>query len=248
MENAQLVTLSRMKTLERHMEVIANNVANLNTNGFKAEQMLFEEYIGSDASAETFERRDQEVYFVLDAQSIGDFNEGPISQTGNPLDVAIKGEGFFAVETPAGERYTRDGSFTIDSEGRLVTHDGHPVLGDGGPILFSPGETNISITADGVISTNEGEIGRLRVVGFDDPQQLGRIGSNLFSGDDVEPQAIERPQLIQNALEGANIDAVTGISDMIKVQRAYQELANIMRNQNDLRQQAISQLGTVQTA
>ncbi|MBA4783005.1 MAG: flagellar basal-body rod protein FlgF [Rhizobiales bacterium] len=244
MENAQLITLSRVTALNRQMNVVANNLANINTTGYKSENLLFEEYISPVGSADAFKFGDRDLSFVLDDRTVGDFSTGPLRPTGNQLDVAIQGEGFFVVQTPAGERYTRAGAFTLDAQGQLVTHDGFPVLGDGGPIQFDPEDTKVTIHGDGTITGAETEIGRLRVVTFDDPQLLNRIGSNLFSGQNA--RQLESPRLSQFALEGANIDAISQISQMIEVQRAYDELANIMRQQNDLRETAIQRLGRVQ--
>ncbi len=244
MENAQLITLSRISTLNRQMSVVANNLANMNTTGFKSENMLFEEYISPVGSAESFEFGDRDLSFVLDDRTVGNFNVGALETTGNQLDVALQSEGFFAIQTPAGERYTRTGGFTLDPTGQLTTHDGFPVLGEDGPIIFDPDETNISITGDGAISGREGEIGRLRIVTFDDPQQLDRIGNNLFEG--ANPLLAETPRVVQFARERSNVDPISEISQMIEVQRAYDQLANIMRQQNDLRETAIQRLGRVQ--
>lgn len=244
MENAQLITLSRATALNRQMNVVANNVANMNTTGYKSENLLFEEYIDSKGSAEAFKTGDRDLSFVLDDRTVGNFASGTLETTGSQFDVAIKGEGFFAVQTPAGERYTRAGSFTLDPTGQLTTHDGHAVLGEGGPILLDASDTQITITSNGTISGANGEIGRLRVVTFADQQQLNRVGSTLFSGDGA--QAADNPQVVQFTLESANVDAISQISQMIEVQRAYDELSNIMREQNDLRETAIQRLGRVQ--
>ena len=244
MENAQLITLSRISALERQMNVVANNLANVNTTGYKSENLLFEEYIAPVASAEEFKFADRDVRFVLDDRTVGNFSTGTVETTGNQFDVAIKGDGFFAVQTPVGERYTRDGAFTLNPDGQLTTHDGHLVLGDGGPIQFNPEDTSITISGEGSISANSGEIGRLRIVTFDDVQQLNRKGNNLFEGEN--PRQLETPRLAQFALESANVDAINQISQMIEVQRSYQEVANIMRQQNDLRENAIQTLGRVQ--
>ncbi|MEO1066702.1 MAG: flagellar basal-body rod protein FlgF [Pseudomonadota bacterium] len=244
MENAQLVSLSRLTALNRQMAIVANNVANMNTTGFKAEGLLFEEYLETDASAESFEFSDRDVHFVLDDRSTTDFAEGGLQTTGNQTDVAIKGEGFFTIQTAQGDRYTRNGAFTIDPNGQLVTHDGSAVLSDGGTIQFSPEDTDITITGDGTVSGNvSGEVGRLQIVRFDNPQALNRIGDNLFDGDDAI--RIETPRVSQFAIESSNVDPVLGITQMIEVQRAYQELANLMGQQNELREEAIQTLGRV---
>ncbi len=117
MENTLLVALSRQVALERQMDVVANNVANVNTNGFKAEKSLFEEYLTSGAHEDNFALADRRVSFVQDRATYHDLMQGPSERTGNPLDVSIDGKGFFAVQTPGGERYTRDGSFQINAQG-----------------------------------------------------------------------------------------------------------------------------------
>lgn len=246
MENAQLITLSRISALDRQMNVVANNLANMNTVGYKSENLLFEEYIMPVASAEAFRTGDRDLSFVLDDRTVGNFATGPIETTGNQFDVAIESDGFFAVQTPAGERYTRAGSFTLDRTGQLTTHDGFPVLGEAGPIIFDPQDTQITIHGDGSIVGANGEIGRLRIVDFADKQQLNRIGKTLFDSDGAQPLPVETPRLVQFALENPNVDAISQISQMIEVQRAYDELANIMRQQNDLRETAIQRLGRVQ--
>ena len=197
------------------------------------------------ASAEEFKHGDRELRFVLDDRTVGNFQTGNIETTGNQTDVAIKGEGFFAVQTPAGERYTRDGSFTINDQGQLTTHSGFPVLGQDGPLQFDQTDKAITITGNGSVSTQNGEIGRIRIVTFDDVQTLNRKGQNLFEGEN--PQVVETPRLAQHSLETANVDAVGQISQMIQVQRAYEQLASMMTQQNDLRENAIQTLGRVQT-
>ena len=141
------------------------------------------------ASAETFPRPDRRLSYVIDTGTPLDLSAGAIEQTGNPLDVAIKGDGFFAVQTPAGERYTRNGAFEINAQGQLVTSDGHPVLGESGPITFGPEEGGVEHRADGAVSTSQGERGRIRLVRFDNPQALDNEGANLFAS----PAPAQRP-------------------------------------------------------
>ena len=167
MDNAVLVGLSRQMALSREMDVVANNIANLNTTGFKADGSIFEEYL-SGAARQRPER--QGVSFVLDRGVWHDMSQGSIERTGNSLDVAIDGKGFMVVQTPNGERYTRNGSLQISPTGQLVTSDGYPVLGDGGPITLQPTDRQVSISRDGTISVREGASkvdsarGKLRMV------------------------------------------------------------------------------------
>jgi len=172
MENILLVGLSRQMVLERQMDVVANNVANINTNGFKADRSLFEEYLRSPAHEDNFQRSDRRVSFVQDRATFKDFSAGNTELTKNPLDVSIDGKGLFVVQTPAGERYTRDGSFQINNQGQLVTAGGNPVLGTSGPIVFQPTDKQINISADGNVTVLEGTgrtdsvRGKLRIASF----------------------------------------------------------------------------------
>src|SRR5467141_3164129 len=196
MENMLLVGLSRQMTLERQMDVVANNVANVNTNGYKADRSLFSEYLNSGAHEDNFAGRDRAVSYVLDNGTFKDFTQGPTEQTKNPLDVAIDGGGFLVVQTRGGERYTRDGGLQINNQGQLVTAGGNPVLGNSGPIVFQPTDKQVSIGSDGNVTVLEGISridsvrGKLRVVSFAQAQNLQKEGSNLYSagqGNTAQP-------------------------------------------------------------
>lgn len=241
MENAQLISLSRQVALQRQMDVVANNLANVNTTGFKAEQLLFEEYVAPVARHQDFSWVDQPLAYTQDWATMHDLSGGAVVQTGNQLDVALQGQGFLAVETLAGERWTRSGALQINAEGILVTTDGHPVLGDGGPIQFDDDDSDITIAADGAISTNDGIKGRLRVVEFADPQELAREGSNLFSGG--TPIALGNTRVLQGFLEKSNVSGVAEMTEMIRVSRSYQSLASLMQKQDEMRRSAVQRLG-----
>lgn len=243
MENAQLVSLSRQVALARQMDVVANNMANLNTTGFKAENILFEDYVMPVARDRDFATPDQPLHFVQDWSTVHDMSPGSIEQTGGPLDVALEGEGFLAVQTPAGERWTRAGALQIDANGTLVNFDGYPVLGDGGPISFDSTDTDIMIDSNGAVSTNAGAKGRLRVVEFDDPQVLAREGDNLYSGGTPGPAT--RTRVVQGAIEKSNVSGVAEMTEMIRVQRAYQSLASMMQRQDEIRSAAIRRLASL---
>src|SRR3984885_2753257 len=129
MENMLLIGLSRQTTLERQLDVVANNIANVNTTGYKADSAQFEEFLTSGAHEDTFVGADRRVSYVQDRATFRDFSQGAADQTKNPLDVAIDGSGFLVVQTDAGERYTRDGGLHIKGQGQLVTVAGNPVLG-----------------------------------------------------------------------------------------------------------------------
>ena len=243
MENAQLVGLSRQTALKRQLDVIANNLANMNTNGFRGQDVLFREYLMPGASAETFPVPDRTLSYVYDPATIEDEAPGSIEQTGNDFDVAIDGKGWFAIETQAGERYSRDGAFRLDAEGRLVTRDGNPVLGDGGPITFAPDATDITIARDGTVSSSAGLKGRLRLVSFaNEAADMTREGQTLYAGTNPQPAAV---QVVQGAIERSNVRPVVEMSRMIEVTRAYTSIAQSMASIDELRRNAIGALGTM---
>jgi flagellar basal-body rod protein FlgF len=243
MENAQLISLSRQMALQRQMDVVANNIANINTTGFKAEALLHEEFVMPVARDRDFPMLDQPLSFTQDWATMHDLSPGSIVQTGNPLDVALEGEGFLAVLTPEGERWTRSGALQVDSTGTLVNFDGYPVLGDGGPITFGEAETDIMIDASGAVSTTAGAKGRLQVVEFDNPQELAREGDNLYSGG--TPVAAVATRVMQGAIEKSNVSGVAEMTEMIRVQRAYQSIASMIQRQDDIRRSAIQKLGSL---
>ena len=241
MENTSLVALSRQLALRHKLDVIANNVANINTAGFKRQSLEMDEYVMPTAAANTFPRRDRTHSFVEDWATTTDYESGSIEVTGNPLDVAIKGDAFFVVNTPEGERFTRAGNFQLDNDGRLVTADGKPVMSEAGEVVFGPTETDIVIGADGSIATNAGQRGRLRLVQFEDNRILKKIGDNLYEGENANPAEGVRVQ--QGAIEMSNVQGVIEMTRLIDVTRTYEQVSNLVRNLDELRSKAIQRLG-----
>jgi flagellar basal-body rod protein FlgF len=242
MDNAQLITLSRQLGLQRQMDVVANNLANINTNGFKSENIMFEDYLMPKAEDDAFPQADRDLHFTEDWSTRHDMSIGSIEQTGAPLDIAIAGNGFLSVQTPAGERYSRDGAMTIDSTGMLVDVSGNPVLSTAGPIHFDSADTDIAISPDGTISTSQGSKGKLKLTQFADPQALTHEGTNYYSGAGGAADTTSR--IAQGSLERSNVSGVSEMVNMIRVQRAYQTIANMMEQQDQLRQTAVQQLGS----
>ncbi|MDB5580211.1 MAG: flagellar basal-body rod protein FlgF [Bradyrhizobium sp.] len=252
MGNHLLVGLSRQVVLERQMDVVANNVANVNTNGFKADRSLFEEFLTSGAHEDNFAARDRRISFVQDRGTFKDFSQGASELTKNPLDVAIDGPGFLVVQTPAGERYTRDGGLKINNQGQLVNSSGYPVLGGSGPIVLQPTDKELTIAADGNVTVLEGTNrvdsvrGKLRVVRFADAQKLVKDGSNLYAaGAGVGPQLDTASKVQQGFIEKSNVSSVAEMSRMIEVTRAYTSISAMLQQQGDLRKTAIERLADV---
>lgn len=250
MQNSLLIGLSRQVALQRELDVVSNNIANINTSGFKADGAVFEEYLSPVARAATTQNR---ISFVHDRATWHDLSQGNLEQTGNPLDIAVKGDGFLVVQTPRGERYTRNGAMQINAAGELVTSSGMRVLGENGPIRFQPTDHNISIGKDGTISVREGTQtetsalrGKLRLAGFARPQQLQKDGDGTFSAtaqNPARPDALS--EVIQGAVEKSNVRGVIEMARMIEVTRSYTQVATMLQQQNDMRRSAIEKLAEV---
>jgi flagellar basal-body rod protein FlgF/flagellar basal-body rod protein FlgG len=255
MQNSLLIGLSRQVALQRELDVIANNIANLNTTGFKADGDVFQEYLMPGARSDRFRGPDRRLSFVLDRATWHNLSQGPIEKTGNPLDVTIDGDAFLAVQTPQGERYTRNGALQINAQGQLVTSQGYTVVGETGPIVFQPGDKEIAISRDGTITvkvgTNveESQRGKLRLVGFAQPQRLTKDGTSLFVAPaGVAPQPAPTAGIIQGAVEKSNVHAVAEMTRMIEVTRTYTSVAAMLQSQSDLHRTAIEKLADVPTS
>lgn len=253
MENTLLVGLSRLTALRRELDVVANNLANLNTTGFKTDNSVFSEYLMPVARDGQFALPDRRLSFVQDRATWHDMGQGATQHTGNPLDVAIDGEGFLAVETPRGERYTRNGALQLNNVGELVTSAGDRVLGESGPIVLQATDRDIVIHPDGTIKVREGIApssdatrGKLRLVTFDNPQLLQKDGSSTYSAPQNMPaQPAQKARVMQNVIEKSNVSSIMEMARMIEVTRHYTDVANIVQQQNDIRRSAIQQLAEV---
>ena len=233
--------------LRRQMDVIANNLANINTSGYKSDNLLFEEYIMPTARMNDFRSLDQKISYVQDDRVAREYASGAIVETGKPFNAAINDDtSFFVIQTPAGERYTRNGEFDINAQGQLVTTNGFPVLGDDGPFTFTREDSNISISRDGVVSSDRGELGRFRIVTFDDLQALKKEGLSRFAGENPVP--VDEPDILGGRIEQSNVHGVVEISRMIEVTRTYASLAKALKDTSDLRSNAIDTLGRLQNA
>jgi flagellar basal-body rod protein FlgF len=248
MQNTLLVGLSRQVALGRELDVIANNIANVNTTGFKAEGSIFEEFLNSNARADVTGGR---VSFVRDRGTWHDLSTGPVEKTGNPLDVAVDGNALLVVQTPRGERYTRNGSFQINAQGQLVTSEGNPVLGEAGPITFQPTDNQVSISTDGTVSVREGNAktdsqrGTLRMVSVANAQNLQKDGGSTFSIAGETPQATKGSRIVQGTIEKSNVRAVVEMTRMIEVTRSYTQVANMISQQADLQKSSVDKLAEV---
>jgi len=244
MDNVSILSLSHQLAAYRAMDVIANNIANISTPGYKRESVKFEELL-QDAKPAEGQTGSPTISFVRDAGVVRDIGAGRLEQTGAPLDLALNGKGYFAIQTAAGERYTRNGHFTLNADGTIVTESGDPLLGDGGAITIAPDDGAISFGADGVISGKQGQIGKLRLVDFANPRDLQKQGDSLYSTSQT-PKAASDAVVSQGMLESSNVQPVLEISRMIEVMRSYEATSSLEKSSSDLKRQAIQKLGSVQ--
>ena len=234
MSNAVYAALSRQTALDRELSMIANNVANANTTGFRREEPIFTEYVrrllDSPSISET----------RIGASAFGE-EQGEFVETKSPLDVAIEGPGWFQVETPRGERLTRAGTFLRNPDGALTTPAGNPVSGEGGPIRLPAEASRIVIAEDGTVSADGAPIGRIALFTAD-PTTLVREGDTLFRSTG-EVTALDNPKVRQGFLEGSNVNAVFEIAHLIEVQRAFEMSQQLVVKEDDRIKRAIETLG-----
>jgi flagellar basal-body rod protein FlgF len=250
MENALLVGLSRQVALNHELEVIANNIANIDTTGYKADKTSFIEFLSSGASDQQFNGTDRRVSFVQDRATWIDLSQGAVQRTGDPLNVAISGPGYLVVQAPQGQRYTRNGSFSINGTGQLVTTEGYEVIGDAGPITFQQNDHDVSISQSGIVTVREGTgtidvpRGKLQLVAFDSPNQLQKDGGSTFlapNGVNANP-APQNITVVQGSLERSNVNPVAEMARMIQITRNYSDIANILQQEGDQRRNALQQI------
>lgn len=246
MANASLIGLSRQMSLRRELEVVANNIANINTTGFKGDTAVFEEFVMPRARHDGFPGSHSKLSYVHDRATWHDLTQGPLRQTGNPLDVAIDGKDFFVVQTPQGERYTRNGSFQINQAGELVTTEGYRVMGENGAIQFQTEDKDITFNRDGTIGTPDGTRGKLRLVSFENAQSLQKDGFSSFSAPNgVVPQPAQLPHVIQGSIEQSNVKGIVEMTRMIEVSRTYTQVASLLQQHGDMRKSSIERLAEV---
>ena len=239
MGNTVLAVISRQMNIQREMDAVANNIANLSTDGFKNERIRFAQYLIDIGNNQT-------LTLVKDIGVIRDFSDGPIRGTGNPFDLAIRGEGFFLIETQNdGVKYPRSGRLHFDPIGTLSNADGLPILGtDDLPIVAFPGDTSLIIDKNGRVSSESGVLGRLALVSFEDLSKLVKFGSGLYETSE-EPIVAEGATILQGMLEGSNVEPITEMTRMITLLRSYQGSQTLGNEEHDLRRKAISVLGSV---
>lgn len=236
MENTAYIALSRQMVLRQKMDLVAHNLANLNTPGFKGEDMLFVEYLDTSTPQEPLS-------YVQNISMIRDLENGTLTPTDNPLDLAINGEGYFVVETPEGRRYTRNGAFSLNAERQIVTASGLALLSNAGSPLEIPANSSaITITRDGTVSSERGPVGRIDLVTFANEQQLKKIGGGLFDAEDQQPEPLQDGEVQQGMIEGSNVKGVVEMTRMIETLRSYQAASKLIDEEHRRQREAISRI------
>jgi flagellar basal-body rod protein FlgF len=243
MDNAIYVGLSKQMLLQRELDIAASNLANVDTVGFKFEEML------SNADPTPSTRpggTTPPLTFVTANGMLRNYTQGPLTQTGSPLDLAIDGKGFFKISTAAGTRYTRDGRFKLDPTGKIVTQDGDAVQGDSGDITLDPKKGPVAISNNGEISQSGQVVGKLAAVTFDSLSALSKDGSNQYRNDsNLTEQPATSVSLKQGMLEGSNVQPITQITRLIEISQAYNAVSTMMSSAASLSSNTIQRLGAV---
>lgn len=236
MENAGYTTLSRQSGLAREMQIVANNIANSATTGFRAEGMIFSEYVKPVDRGASLSMGQGNVRNTS-------FEQGALNQTGGTFDFAIEGDGYFLIETPGGERLTRAGAFSPSAEGDLVTYDGFRVLDAGGAPIFIPPGSNIAVSADGTLSADGTPLGQLGLVQPIDASDLEREDGVMFRTEaGYEPT--DGARVLQGFVENSNVNAVSELARMIEVQRAYELGQSFLESEDERVRAALKALNT----
>jgi flagellar basal-body rod protein FlgF len=209
MNDAASVALSAQLAVLHETDIIANNLANASTTGYKGQHVAFAQFLSQTSDGTS-------IAYVQE-QGVGrDPTQGPINTTNNRLDVAIRGEGYFTIQTPLGDRYSRNGHFQLDNTGQIVTSQGYPVLSDSGsPLVVPQGTGEITIGGDGTVSTAQGQIGKLGLVSFADQQAMTETAGGYFMTDQQTQPAPDGTRLMQGALEGSNVEPIIEITRLI---------------------------------
>jgi flagellar basal-body rod protein FlgF len=232
------------------LQILSNNLANINTAGFKEDRAVFRmNDDGLNPDADQGEASEVSATMYSDAIPLTthtDYSRGPIQRTGNPLDVAIDGDGFFSVQTDQGVRYTRNGAFTINPDGNLSTHDGDSILGEGGEIAIDGADVRFdgsgNVIVDGVVTD------KLRIVKITEPTALKKIGKTLFQLDESKgsEESLEYGGVQQGFLEGSNVNAVKVMTELIEVQRGYESYQKMIQTMGEMASRVISGVGTTE--
>jgi flagellar basal-body rod protein FlgF len=240
MDIASSVAASRLTAAQRALEVTADNIANADTPGYRTERVLFTDWLNRQTGDTAPGGRT--IAYVQDRATWREQSQGAISRTGNPFDLALAGDGYFTVNTPAGPRLTRNGRFGLQPDGTLADMSGNAVLDTAGqPIQLSPADTSVAIAGDGTVSSQNGQLGKIGVVQPADTQRLTAEGNTLLRAD-TPTTAMATPGIVQGAVEGSNVQPVLELTRMMDGLRQFQFVSELVQAEGDRQQSAIDKL------
>ncbi len=241
MDIVSSVAASRLVAQQRTMDVMANNIANANTPGYKTERVLFSDWLSRQSSSAT-PAGGRTITYTQDRATWREQQSGTLTHTGNPFDVAISGDGYFSVRTAGGPRLTRDGRFGLAPDGTIADSAGNAVLDNNGqPIQLSPTDTRITIAGDGTVSSENGQLGKLGIVSLTDPMRYTGEGGTRFRAD-AATTLNTAPHLVQGAIEDSNVQPVLETTRMMDSFRQYQFVTQLIQAEADRQQAVIDKL------
>jgi len=216
------------------LEIAAQDLANVSTSGYKGQRLLFSEVLASPSAG-----RERAGGFVAVGDQRTNFFQGEVQRTANPFHLAIQGDGFFVIRTARGERYTRNGNFSLKSDGTIVSQQGDPLLGESGPLQVTGGKMDVA--ADGSVSSGEGDVGKLRIVQFVESRQAIKEGANLFSSPAANIREASNAQIMQGDLEQSNVSPIDSMVSLITIQRQFEAYERAMALMDSVTQKMISE-------
>ena len=245
MDNTLYIGLAAQSALKRQMDVLAHNVANVNTTAYNKEKVLFKEYL-MDVGGDNVSTNGK-ISTILDVGTIRDLEEGSLVETGNPFDFAISGRAYLKVANADGDAfYTRNGRMTLNQNNELITLSGNVVLDNANnPIVINPEDTGINITEQGMISSENRQIAQMGLFSFENERSMTRYGDSLY-GTDQPPIAPTGYKIVQGSIETSNVNAVMAMTEMIDISRSYESLTRSMGKLQDMRKDSLRRLAKVQ--
>lgn len=226
----------------KRMDIISNNLANVNTPGFKKDKMSFESLLAGNVNPPAVPQATTADPLLQKENVYIDYAQGPVSQTGNTFDLAVDGDGFFVVNTPDGPAYTRQGNFRLTADGTLVTVDGFPVMGQGGQIKIQGSQ--VEIDHKGAVVVDGTPVGTINVVDFPKPYNMTRAAGALFTAAD--PQVTPQPaksEIRQGHLEGSNVETISEMVQMIETSRYFEACSKVIKGYDDIAAKATNEIG-----
>jgi flagellar basal-body rod protein FlgF len=241
MDNSINIALSRLQVQQRAMDVVAGNLANISSPGFRAERLVFADWLMNEPRG-AVSSGDRQLAFTQARATYRDRTEGTMTQTGNPLDLALTVNGFFTVQTSNGTRLTRAGRFSLRNDGTITDESDHALLDTNGqPMRVSPADTKLTVKSDGTLSSENGTLGQIGIVAPNDPNRISAEGGRLFRADGPT-SPVAQPHIVQGALEDSNVQPIGEVTRMISTERDFQFVAQFVEAEGQRKQSAINKI------